>query len=770
MMENLLIVEERLKISSIPDNGQIILGIAANSFESMGGFSEEANAQFTTIIRDRAGNQTIGSSDNTIIHIDEITPQLDSVSISSNNILSSNWANISDIITISFTSEEGLDSPNSIILQDTINTQGIVGGTIWNGTYIIQQEDLEGLVSFNIHYSDTAGNIGVLVNETTDGTNVSIDKTRPDISNLLEGNDQQDLPYYNNADSVTLYWIHDDTVSGIRETYYALGTDSNSTDIIGWTQGQEINYGGWNNLNLSNDGIYFGGAFVRDSAGNFSDTIWGNGIYIDIEKPDTGSIIDGYWIMDLDYTPDSTQLNYRLSNFTDNTEIDHFKIAIGTGNDTTDVLDWTISDTTDSITITGLSLIRDTLYNTYIKAVDLAQNESAIQNTDGIYFDDSFPVVNRIDPDFYADTSQFLSVLSNDTIQLKFNRPIYSYDVQASSNVDSIFSYTHEYDDSVISIIIDNILSSYDTITLVLDSVTAYNTLTLTDTIQFFSSLWADLNNDYDITVEDILLFNQNWPETDLGPFSDHPPHVRPQPDGESNLLDLSAFAKMWQWRYFNLSFDTANVARIGGQLDIVGRGSKVLFNIPKNTSMAEILIGYSNVDIERMNLIKPKNTTFLFKSLDTLGQMVQFSLADHRGLDSVLTLQVPESESHLFSSTIQYLFLDQEGNQINKGISNFNINMLPDKFTVYNNYPNPFNPITTIKYDLPEVRDVQIRIIDLVGRTITSSEIIGHKPGRHTYTWNGINNLGKKVSTGMYFFILRAGQDTNIQKMLLLK
>ena len=56
------------------------------------------------------------------------------------------------------------------------------------------------------------------------------------------------------------------------------------------------------------------------------------------------------------------------------------------------------------------------------------------------------------------------------------------------------------------------------------------------------------------------------------------------------------------------------------------------------------------------------------------------------------------------------------------------------------------------------------------MGRTITSSEIIGHKPGRHTYIWNGKNNLGKKVSTGMYFFILRAGQDTNIQKMLLLK
>ena len=46
------------------------------------------------------------------------------------------------------------------------------------------------------------------------------------LEQIYEGNEQQDLPYYNNADSITLYWIHNDTVSGIRETYFSLGTGS----------------------------------------------------------------------------------------------------------------------------------------------------------------------------------------------------------------------------------------------------------------------------------------------------------------------------------------------------------------------------------------------------------------------------------------------------------------------------------------------------------------------------------------------------------------
>ena len=83
---------------------------------------------------------------------------------------------------------------------------------------------------------------------------------------------------------------------------------------------------------------------------------------------------------------------------------------------------------------------------------------------------------------------------------------------------------------------------------------------------------------------------NRLWPDIDLGPFKESPPHIRPRLDGQANLTDLTSFAKMWQWRYFNLSFDSVdNAYRTHGALSLEGRGSNITFSIPENTSMAEI-------------------------------------------------------------------------------------------------------------------------------------------------------------------------------------
>ena len=86
------------------------------------------------------------------------------------------------------------------------------------------------------------------------------------------------------------------------------------------------------------------------------------------------------------------------------------------------------------------------------------------------------------------------------------------------------------------------------------------------------------------------------------------------------------------------------------------------------------------------------------------------------------------------------------------------------------NNYPNPFNPITAINYDLPEERDVNIIIYDLLGRTIRHLDLNKVKAGRHEFVWHGTNDFGKRVSTGIYFLQITAGQDIQTQKMLLLK
>ena len=182
------------------------------------------------------------------------------------------------------------------------------------------------------------------------------------------------------------------------------------------------------------------------------------------------------------------------------------------------------------------------------------------------------------------------------------------------------------------------------------------------------------------------------------------------------------------------MSFDTLdNAYRTHGGLSLEGRGSNITLSIPENTSMAEILIGNSSLNVEKMNIVKPKHSTFLFKSIDTLDQMVQFSLADNKGLDSSLVMVISDHQSHIFSATIQYRFMDNMGNTIFSGINDFSVDLLPENFLVHDNYPNPFNPITTIRYELNVKENVKIKLIDIMGRTIKTEFYNGMLQGRHT-------------------------------------
>ncbi|MCK5330269.1 MAG: T9SS type A sorting domain-containing protein, partial [Candidatus Marinimicrobia bacterium] len=90
---------------------------------------------------------------------------------------------------------------------------------------------------------------------------------------------------------------------------------------------------------------------------------------------------------------------------------------------------------------------------------------------------------------------------------------------------------------------------------------------------------------------------------------------------------------------------------------------------------------------------------------------------------------------------------------------------ILPDKFALHQNYPNPFNPITTIQYDLPEQSHVTIAIYDLLGREVTTLFSETQEAGYKSIQWNATN-----VSSGMYFYQIRAGNFVQTRKMVLLK
>lgn len=91
-------------------------------------------------------------------------------------------------------------------------------------------------------------------------------------------------------------------------------------------------------------------------------------------------------------------------------------------------------------------------------------------------------------------------------------------------------------------------------------------------------------------------------------------------------------------------------------------------------------------------------------------------------------------------------------------------------KFSLQQNHPNPFNPITTISYDLPELTDVNLTIFDVKGRKVATLLNTPRDAGTHKVQWNGLDDRGKQVSTGVYLARLQAGDFSKTIKMVYLK
>jgi predicted outer membrane repeat protein len=94
----------------------------------------------------------------------------------------------------------------------------------------------------------------------------------------------------------------------------------------------------------------------------------------------------------------------------------------------------------------------------------------------------------------------------------------------------------------------------------------------------------------------------------------------------------------------------------------------------------------------------------------------------------------------------------------------------LPQHYTLMQNYPNPFNPKTIIGFSLPRTSDVSLEVFNLLGQRVIELIDQSMSPGYHTVVWNGKNDQGRMVSSGVYYYRLRAGEFTESRKMLLLK
>ena len=98
------------------------------------------------------------------------------------------------------------------------------------------------------------------------------------------------------------------------------------------------------------------------------------------------------------------------------------------------------------------------------------------------------------------------------------------------------------------------------------------------------------------------------------------------------------------------------------------------------------------------------------------------------------------------------------------------NLDEVPVNFVLENNYPNPFNPSTVIKYAVPELSNVNLKIYNSLGQVVKTLVNTTQAAGSYSLQWDGTSDTGVKVSSGIYIYRLTTDKFSASKKMMLLK
>ena len=112
---------------------------------------------------------------------------------------------------------------------------------------------------------------------------------------------------------------------------------------------------------------------------------------------------------------------------------------------------------------------------------------------------------------------------------------------------------------------------------------------------------------------------------------------------------------------------------------------------------------------------------------------------------------------------------LDIDGDGICEYVADTNPLSVPVQFQLFNNYPNPFNPSTKIKYSVPEVSFVTIKVYDFLGREV--SMLVNEEKAAGSYEVDFSAKGGAmELASGIYLYRIQAGEFHQVRKMLLMK
>ena len=142
-----------------------------------------------------------------------------------------------------------------------------------------------------------------------------------------------------------------------------------------------------------------------------------------------------------------------------------------------------------------------------------------------------------------------------------------------------------------------------------------------------------------------------------------------------------------------------------------------------------------------------------VFENLPASRATVAFNVHATDGID---TTEISGKNRLLFIDRREYLTTNED--------------VRPTEFALHDNYPNPFNPTTQIRFDLPITSNVRLVIYNMIGQQIKDYKINDLSVGYHTITWDATNDIGEQVSAGVYLYQIQTEEFVKTKKMILLK
>jgi len=168
-------------------------------------------------------------------------------------------------------------------------------------------------------------------------------------------------------------------------------------------------------------------------------------------------------------------------------------------------------------------------------------------------------------------------------------------------------------------------------------------------------------------------------------------------------------------------------------------------------------IAGFMNLSCEvKDNALKVNLTSTSFNGLEPGEGEIFFITGRFNSTDDIEVTKIEATSSNGVIVTPNYKLISSD--------------VYPADFKLFPNYPNPFNPATTIKFTLPFETRVQIAIFDLSGRMVKVLIDRVMPAGEHFVTWDGTDESGNKVSSGVYIYRMYSDKFVDVKKMILTK